>query len=73
MPGFPLGRAGHVTKIKSHGFQVYIDIGGRIGCHLSRGGLWAKMACLFYAGPSLGTLKTKDAAQKILEMILIEH
>ena len=36
-------------------------------------GWGAKMAPLFYAGPSPGTLSRGNATQKILEMILIEH
>ena len=31
------------------------------------------MACVFYAGPSLGTLSSNKATQKILEMNLVEH
>ena len=37
------------------------------------GGLWAKTASVFYEGPSLGTYRRGNAAQKIIEMFLIEH
>ena len=42
MPGFPLGLAGHVTKIESHGLQVYVDIEGRIGATCPGGGCGSK-------------------------------
>ena len=59
MPGFPLGLAGHVTKIKSHGRPVFVDIEGRIGATCPGGGCGPKWPAYSMQGLPWGLTKEK--------------